>query len=242
MFGKSSYTDFEMKRRIIITVFSFLVLLSHLRLTAQDKIIAGKDHWQGLTLNVATSDDVRNTINLKAKEKTTNLPILLIGKWLDEKHKQKIFKNIYFENVNGYPSVDFSFLDNKLVMIRLDVSAYSRGYDFRADPNQLKALFGVEFTPLTKFLTKRMPELSAYDPEKERASAKDLDLMYDLLAVTESSFIVARINNGAFYGVGDSFGEALGSRGKKRKDEGQNRYPGKVMYIQMISRSIEASK
>ncbi|MFN7944396.1 MAG: hypothetical protein U0Z53_03515 [Blastocatellia bacterium] len=231
-----------MKRRIIITVFAFLVILSHSRLTAQDKIIAGKDHWQGLTLNVATVDNVKQAINLKAKEKTTNLPILLVGKWLDEKHKQRIFKNIYYENVNGYSSADFSFLDNRLVMIRLDVDAYARGYDFRADPNQLKALFGVEFTPLTKFLTKRMPDLSAYNPEKERASAKDMDGMYDLLAITESSFIVARVNNGAFYGVGDSFGEFLSRRGKKRKDDGQNKYPGKIMYIQMISRSIETKK
>ena len=194
------------------------------------------DRWRGLILGESTPNDTVDSLGPPSSDKVTSLSVTLVDKWLGTKHKQKIFRTLSFEKVKGFDEAKISFLDNKLVMIRLTAKSYDDP-DW-IDPDNLQKLFGSEFTPLVKFMGKRMPALRDYDANRERASKKEMDGMYDMLAVTERSFIVTRVDNGAF-GRNDLVPGSRRRRDKELKEmSAGGEYPGEVVFIQLISRGI----
>ena len=61
-----------------------------------------------------------------------------ISKWLDPKHKEKIFRQLSFKNVGDFSLIQLSFLENKLMMIELE-------FKKTILPERLDGIFGVEF-------------------------------------------------------------------------------------------------
>lgn len=222
--------------RIALAVLIFFFYVSPA--VAQQQDIASLAVWRGLVIDHSTPDDAIRLLGSPSSNKMTALSVNLIDRWLDAKHKEKIFTTLTFKKAQGLEGAQLSFLDNKLVMLRLDTKAYDDPNWI--DPDRLAMMFAAEFTPLVKFLSKRMPSLKDYSPEKERAPKKDLDGMYDMLALTGRSFIIARVDNGAF-------GRSSLTRGSwQRRDKelkemsAAGEYPGEVMFIQIVSRSLTA--
>lgn len=73
-----------------------------------------------------------------AEDKVDRLDVSKIGKWLDPKHKEKIFRHLTFKKVGDFRTIELSFLDDKLMMIGLEFGKTLR-------PDRLNGFFGVVF-------------------------------------------------------------------------------------------------
>ena len=96
------------------------------------------DGFQGLILNETTSKDAIGSLGQPVSDKLDQLDVPKIGKWLDPKHKEKIFRRLAFKNAKDFRTIELSFLDDRLVMIELEF-----GKGLMAE--KLPDLFGVEF-------------------------------------------------------------------------------------------------
>src|SRR5207244_9658021 len=77
------------------------------------------DGFRRLILNQTSSEDAIRILGQPAVDKTDRLDASKVGKWLDPKHKEKIFRQLSFKNVGDFSQIQLSFLENKLVIIEL---------------------------------------------------------------------------------------------------------------------------
>ena len=96
------------------------------------------DGFRGLMLNQTTSEEAVRILGQPAADKTDRLDVAKLSKWLDPKHKQKIFRQLSFKNIGDFSQIHLSFLENKLVMIDLEFKKI-------LFPARLNDLFGLEF-------------------------------------------------------------------------------------------------
>jgi len=89
-------------------------------------------------LNQTTSEDAARILGQPAADKVDRLDVTKISKWLDPKHKEKIFRQLSFKNVGDFSLIQLSFLENKLMMIELE-------FKKTILPERLDGIFGVEF-------------------------------------------------------------------------------------------------
>src|SRR5437588_7600556 len=106
--------------------------------TAQAPNGSGADRFRGLTLNQTSSEDALRILGQPAGDKTDRLDVPKISKWMDPKHKEKIFRQLSFKNVGDFSQIQLSFLENKLMMIEL-------AFKKNVAPERVNNLFGVEF-------------------------------------------------------------------------------------------------
>ena len=102
----------------IITLLSIAVLLAANALAQSSGPRA--DGFRGLMLNQTTSEEAVRILGQPAADKTDRLDVAKLSKWLDPKHKEKIFRQLSFKNVGDFSQIHLSFLENKLVMIDLE--------------------------------------------------------------------------------------------------------------------------
>lgn len=128
-----------MKRAIVVSLCWVLLAASGL---AQSDNSPRPDGFRGLLLNQTTAKEAIDILGQPAAEdKVDRLDASKIAKWLDPKHKEKIFRHLTFKKVGDFRTIKLSFLDDKLMMIELEF-----GKTFK--PEKLKNLFGVEFAPV----------------------------------------------------------------------------------------------
>ena len=96
------------------------------------------DGFRGLTLNQTTAKDAIDLLGQPAEDKVDRLDVSKIGKWLDPKHKEKIFRHLTFKKVGDFRSIGLAFLDDRLMMIELK-------FGKKFEPEKLRNLFGVNF-------------------------------------------------------------------------------------------------
>lgn len=96
------------------------------------------DGFRGLILNQTTSKEAIDILGQPVADKIDRLDVSKVGKWLDPKHKEKIFRHLTFKKVGDFRTIDLSFLDDKLMMIELE-------FGKNLKPEKLRNLFGVEF-------------------------------------------------------------------------------------------------
>lgn len=96
------------------------------------------DGFRGLVLNQTSPDDAIRVLGQPASDKVDRLNVSKLSKWLDPKHKEKIFRQLDFKNVGDFSRIELSFLENKLMMIGLD-------FKKSLSPFKIDDLFGVEF-------------------------------------------------------------------------------------------------
>lgn len=96
------------------------------------------DGFRGLILNQTTSKEAIEMLGQPVSDKLDRLDISKIGKWLDPKHKEKIFRHLTFKKVGNFRTIDLSFLDEKLMMVELE-------FGKNLKPEKLENLFGVGF-------------------------------------------------------------------------------------------------
>ena len=118
------------------------VLLSTAVLLATNAFAQGNspraDGFRGLILNQTTSEEAVRILGQPVTDKTDRLDVAKLSKWLDPKHKEKIFRQLSFKNVGDFSQIHLSFLENKLMMIDLEFKKI-------LFPARLNDLFGLQF-------------------------------------------------------------------------------------------------
>jgi len=119
----------------------FVVLSSAVLLAANafaQSSIPRADGFRGLILNQTTSEEAVRILGQPVADKTDRLDVAKLSRWLDPKHKEKIFRQLSFRNVGDFSQIHLSFLENKLVMIDLEFKKI-------LFPARVNDLFGLEF-------------------------------------------------------------------------------------------------
>lgn len=96
------------------------------------------DGFRDLIFTKTTTKDAIDMLGQPAADKLDALDMSKVGKWLDAKHKEKIFKQLTFKKVGDFKTLKLSFLDDRLMMIELE-------FGKNIKPEKLRNIFGVEF-------------------------------------------------------------------------------------------------
>jgi len=127
-----------MKKFPVLLVYVSLLAVNA---SAQAGNSSRADGFRGLILNQTTSEDAIRILGAPAADKVERLNVAKLSKWLDAKHKEKIFRQLAFKKVGDFSQIELSFLENKLMMIELE-------FKKSVDPFKLTNLFNVEFAVL----------------------------------------------------------------------------------------------
>src|SRR5438552_8594915 len=119
-----------------------LALLSWVALIAGNAMAQASgpraDGFRGLILNQTSAEDCLKMLGQPAADKTDRLDASKVGKWLDPKHKEKIFRQLSFKNVGDFSQIQLSILENKLMFIEL-------AFKKNVAPERVNNIFGVAF-------------------------------------------------------------------------------------------------
>ena len=120
-------------------IFFLIVLLLSWSITTTGQQNAPEpDKFGQLVLNQTSPDEAIQYLGKVESDKIDSLNASQLSKWLDQKHKDRLFRKLRFKNIGVMSSVELSFLENKLIMIELE-------FRKNVKPENLKALFGVDF-------------------------------------------------------------------------------------------------
>lgn len=227
-----------MKRFSQIFASIVIILFFNVALFAQsDK--PRPDGWRGLVLDDSGPDDAIRLFGTPVKDKDkTALSMQRPLSWLSDKYKQKVFRTLTYKKLYGYKQVQLSFLDNKLVLISMEAPNAELEENW-IDPDDLESLFAINFKPHRRKHGSKLPSPSEFQANAPvELKKEEYDYWYDMIAVSENSFIVAITDNYKYIsGIFDS------PDVKKRKEINARgkRYPGYVSQIEIISRRLASS-
>ena len=194
------------------------------------------DGWAGMVLDVSSPDDAIRLFGIPAKDKdkvALDLPRPL--SWLSDRYKEKVFRTISYKKLRDYEQVQFSFLDGKLVSIVME-APNGELKDNWIDPDDLEQLLGASFRPHKRKRNNKLPSPSTFIADSPAELQKDeYDYFYDMIAVSEKSFIVAVVDNhiyisGLFKSPDAKRRDKINARGPK--------YPGYVDDVEIVSRTL----
>src|SRR5213078_3522278 len=107
--------------KAIMTTLALLSWVALIAGSAMGQALSGPraDGFRGLILNQTSAEDGIRILGQPAVDQTDRLDVSKVSKWLDPKHKEKIFRQLSFKNVGDFSQIQLSFLENKLVIIEL---------------------------------------------------------------------------------------------------------------------------
>ena len=223
-----------MKRlpNIVVAVLFFLCATS--AVAQDDKALP--DRWAGMVLNVSTPDAAVQLFGKPSKDKDkVDLDLSRPLSWLSEKCDEKVFRKLTYKRIQGYKNVQFSFLEGKLVAITMEApnAEIEEGW---IDPDDLEQLFGVVFKPNRRKYGSKLPPPSDFQANAPAELKKDdYTYWYDMIAVSEHSFIVAVTDN---YKYMSGLVQSRDARKRESINAGGMRYPGYVSDILILSRTL----
>ena len=179
------------------------------------------DRWHGLTLDQSTTGDAIRLFGQPKADRVSHLSASPVESWISSKRKQKIFRTLEYKNPkSGVEKAWLAFLNDRLISVMLDMK------EGTVSPNALSSIYGAPFRPIFDPLT---VALNPRDFQRDRGEvyARSYPVTYYLTSVTERSFITAMVVNGV--GVGKMLG----------LPDKQGTFPGKVAFVQLISRTME---
>ncbi len=127
--------------KCVTVIISVGLILSGMGQSRGPKVAATPDGFMGLTLNVTTIAETEALLGPPDSDGIDNLDASKLSKWLDPKHKEKIFRQLTYKKSPDFLAIKLSFLDEKLIMIDLT-------YKKRVAPENLHGLFRAEFALL----------------------------------------------------------------------------------------------
>lgn len=197
---------------------------------------ARSDGWAGMVLDVSTPEDAVRLFGSPAKDKDKvilDLPRPL--SWFSDKYKEKVFRTLTYKKLQGYKQVQFAFLDAKLVAIMMEAPNAEIEKDW-IDPDDLEDRFAIVFKPHKRERGRQLPAPSEFQNTAPTELGKDdYDYWYDMIAVSEKSFIVAIADN---YKYISGLFESRDSKLRKKINARGLRYPGYVSNIEIVSRTL----
>jgi len=218
--------------RVIVGLFLLVLACAPVVCSAED---VRPDGWAGMVLDTSTPDDAVRLFGPAAKDKdkvALDLPRPL--SWLSDKWKQKIFRTLTYKKLREYEEVRFSFLDGKLVAISM-VAPDAELKDTWIDPDDLETLFGVSFKPHQRTTKKLVSPAEFLANAPGELKKNDYDYWYDMIAISDKSFIVAVADNYKY--ISGLFEKPEAKRRKKINARGA-KYPGYVSDIELLSRTL----
>ena len=194
------------------------------------------DGWEGVVLNVSSPDDAIHLFGAPAKDKDkTAIELPRPLSWLSEKYKEKVFRTLTYKKLHDYKQVQLSFLDAKLVSIILEAPNAELEQHW-IDPDDLESLFGVSFKPHKRQHNSKLPAPTEFEAKAPTELKKnEYAYWYDMIAVSENSFIVAIADN---YQYRSGLFDSPDVKRRKKINAVGTRYPGYVSEIEIISRSL----
>ena len=124
------------------TALIILALSFSVDVVAQEQDKPMPDKWRGLVIDQSTPEDAFRILGQPAKDKVGSLTVMDVGRWVSKRQKEKIFRNLEFKLNESVQKATLSFLDNKLVMITLDLKSGT------VSPNGLSNIYGIPFQPI----------------------------------------------------------------------------------------------
>lgn len=213
-----------MKIPAIISLASALVLGCVSTCMVQGQGVSGADGGRGLRLDQSAPEEVIKALGAPVKDQVGALECEGIGGWITQRRKEKIFRNLEFKDAGGRGKVILSFLDGKLVKIRLEVK------ETPIFPRSLPKMYGVKFLPLVY-----RKDIEQFKKDYARDDVEGyLELyppVYHLVALSERSFVVAKVDKMNF--ISNEMAKSLGL------PEMPQTHPGRVSVIEVFSRSLE---
>lgn len=179
------------------------------------------DRWHGLVIDEATPDDAIKLLGKPKKDKTDSLQIFGIKDWLTKDIKQRKYRVLGYEKPEGLDYVVLGFLDDKLVFIKLDPK--------KLPTNALARAYGIDFAPNFNGIDIAFSPKN-YERNQGKVYPKNYPAVYDLIAVSERTFLSAAVDNSSF---GSVLKEAMGV------PDSTISFPGKIIYLQIVSRKLE---
>lgn len=231
-----------MNRILHISLIASVLCVCLMSVTTIGQPGSAPDTWHGLTLNVSTPEDAIRILGKPSSDKANqSLQIFLLDKWLAGKHNQKVFRTLTFKKPEAdFAEAQLSFFDNKLMMISLEAKHDDETW---VDPNNLNQWFGIKFTPRIRKVGQKLLSPQEFESNAGGAPPKSRHGDYDMIGVSERSFILARVDNMEDVPVGIfTRGDVAGARhrNKERKERDAAReFPGRIFIIQIISRKLE---
>jgi hypothetical protein len=210
---------------------------------AQAQAAASPDGWRGLLIDVSTPEDAIRLLGQPSSDKRNqSLTLMMIDKWLaGGKYKQKIFRTLTFKKPADLNEARLSFLEDRLVMIVLEPRAGDVPNWFA--PDDLAATFGTTFTYQEWHLGKKLPPLTEFVQSAGDASPKEFSEIYDMIAVSQRSLILARVNNTKARDVGPGCYKCSEEENRKKaRREAGGTFPGQVWHIEIVSRKLGHSE
>jgi len=221
--------------KLIISLLLLLFVAVPITFAAED---VRPDGWAGMVLDVSTPEDAVRLFGPPGKDKDkVILDIPRTLSWLSDKWKQKIFRTITYKKLREYKEVRFSFLDGKLVAISME-APNGEIDDNWIDPDDLEKLFGIPFKPQQRTTKKLVPAAEFLTSVPDELKKGEYDYWYDMIAISDKSFIVAVADNYIY--ISGLFESRDAKRRKKINARGA-RYPGFVSSIELISRTLAAT-
>jgi hypothetical protein len=141
-----------------------------------------------LVLNKTSAEDAIRVLGQPASDKTDKLDASKLAKWLDPKHKEKIFRQLAFKNVGDFSRIQLSFMENSLVMIELE-------FKRNVAPEHLDKIFSLQFNVIGAASgPSDLPnEVGRYPA---RFIPEYYPFTYNLIGISEDVFILADISTG----------------------------------------------
>ncbi len=194
------------------------------------------DGWAGMVLDASTPDDAIHRFGTPTKDKgkiALDLPRPL--SWLSDRYKEKIFRTLTYKKLPPFKQVHFSFFQDKLVAIIMEAPNAELEDDW-LDPDDLPQLFGTAFKPHKRQHNRKLPApLDFVTNAPAELNKDDYAYWYDMIAVSEKSFIVAIADN---YQYNSGLFDSPDVKRRKKINARGAKYPGYVSNIEVLSRSL----
>ena len=229
----------KIKKHFHKTVITFLILVCATSVLAQNDQTAA-DRWAGMVIDVSTADDAIRLFGTPSKDKDKlSLELPRHVSWLSDKCKEKVFRTLTYKKIQEFKNVQFSFLAGKLVSISMEAPDAEIEEKW-IDPDDLEKLFGVVFKPSQRQYGRKLPSPSEFQANapSELEKKGDYDYWYDMIGVSEKSFIIAIADNYLY--ISGLFEKPAAKKRKKINAVGA-RYPGFVSDLEIVSRTLARS-
>jgi hypothetical protein len=206
------------------------------------QVTAQPDGWRGLIIDVSTPEDAIRIFGQPSSDKSNqSLRLLMVDKWLaGGKYKQKLFRQLTFKKPVGFDEVRLSFLESKLIMIELEPRTGDVPDWF--DPDTLAVTFNARFTPQEWHIGKKLPPLTEFQQSMRADPPKKFAEIYDMVAISDRSFILARVDNITARPMGlftRGCSSCAKEENKKRKErDAGGTFPGQISFVEIISRRL----
>lgn len=178
------------------------------------------DRWKGLIIDESTPEQALEKFGTPKLDRVGEKSYLQNHKWFEDAAWKRL-RTIHWETIEGFKDVKLMFDGSRLVVIHLEPKGIS-AQEFIASYKDLEFRFANELMSPADFKNSR--------DNQEKPSK--LGAVYGLVSVTDKVVLYGSIGNATGSVMSGMFGNS------QMRQTGRST-PGKVLSIQMISRTLE---